>query len=49
MQCFVAGAGQAGVAFVDLDVGVTLLEVDQVVFSGDPGRHLVLDLVDLGG
>ena len=48
MQGGVAGTGQAGITFVDLDVGISLLEVDEVIFAGDPGRHLVLDLVDLG-
>jgi hypothetical protein len=27
MECFVAGAGQAGIAFIRLDVRVSLLEV----------------------
>ena len=29
MQGGVAGAGQAGIAFIDLDVGISLAEVDQ--------------------
>ena len=48
MEGFVAGAGQTSIAFIDLGVWVTLLEVDQVVFTGYPGWHLVGDLVDLG-
>lgn len=33
MQGFVAGAGKAGIALVDLGVGISLLEVGQVVPS----------------
>jgi hypothetical protein len=43
-----ASARQARVALIHLGVRIALLEVDQVIFTGDPGRHLVLDLVDLG-
>jgi hypothetical protein len=35
-------------ALIHLDVGISLLEVDQVVFARQPAGHLVLDLVDLG-
>jgi len=48
VEGFVAGAGQAGIALVDLGVGISLLEVDEMVFSWDRGVHLVGDLVDLG-
>jgi hypothetical protein len=48
VQGGVAGAGQASIALIDLGVRVTLLEVDEMVFTGDPGRHGVLDLVHLG-
>jgi len=48
MQRDVAGAGQASIALVDLDVGGTLLEVDHVIVPGHPGGHGVGDLVDLG-
>jgi hypothetical protein len=37
MQCLVVGTGEAGTALVDLDIGVTLLEVDEMVFVGDLG------------
>jgi hypothetical protein len=43
-----ARARQARVALIHLGVGIALLEVDQMVFTGDPGRHGVLDLIDLG-
>ena len=42
MERSVAGARQASVALVHLGVGVTLLEVDEMVFTGDPGWHGVL-------
>ena len=42
MEGVVAGARQPRVALVDLDVGIALLEVDEVIFTGDPARHLVL-------
>ena len=45
-----AGCGpwQAGVSLVDLDVGISLLEVDQVVLTWHPGGHGVGYFVDLG-
>jgi hypothetical protein len=48
MERSVAGARQARIALIHLGVRVALLEVDQMVFAGDPGRHRVRDLVDLG-
>jgi len=42
-----ARARQARVALIHLGVGIALLEVDQVIFTGDPGWHGVLDLVGL--
>jgi hypothetical protein len=45
---FVAGAGQAGVSLVDLDVGVSDAEVGHVVVAGQPRRHGVGDFIRLG-
>ena len=36
MERSIAGAGKTGIALVDLDVGVTLLEVDEVIFTSLP-------------
>ena len=47
MEGIVASAGETGIALVDLDVRVTLLEVDEMIFAGNPARHVVLDLVNL--
>jgi len=47
MECFVACSGQAGISFVDADVGVTDMEVGEVVISWQPGGHGVGDLVGL--
>ena len=44
MESLVAGTGEAGVALVDLDGGVALAEVDQMIFAGDPGGHGVLGI-----
>jgi hypothetical protein len=38
----VARVRQARVALVHLGVGIALLEVDEMVFTGYPGRHGVL-------
>ena len=46
MDCFIALAWQAGIAFIQLDVGVALLEVDQVVVSWHPGGHFVGSIDD---
>ena len=49
MQGFVAGAGQAGIALVDLDVGISLLEVGQVVlafrgcFGWDGNEYILME------
>ena len=48
VQGLVAGAGPAGVAVVDLDVGIADPEVGHVVVAGEPGRHGIGDLVGLG-
>jgi hypothetical protein len=47
MQGLIARTRQSGIPLVHLDIGITLLEVDQVIFAGHPARHLVLDLVYL--
>jgi len=33
MECFVSGAGEPGIAFVDLDERIAFMEVDVVVVS----------------
>src|SRR6266702_218482 len=33
MQCFVAGAGQSGIAFTDLEEGISFMEVGVIVIS----------------
>jgi hypothetical protein len=48
MECFVACTGQAGISLVHLDIGITLLEVDQVVFTRHPGGHGVGYFIYLG-
>jgi hypothetical protein len=47
MESLVALARQAGISLVDLDAGISLAEVDQVVFTRHPGRHGVGYFVDL--
>jgi hypothetical protein len=42
VEGFVAGAGQAGIALIELSVRITLAEVDEMVFTGDPGARGVL-------
>jgi hypothetical protein len=48
MEGFVAGAGQAGIAFGDLDEGISCMEVGVVVISWQPGSCGVGDLIGLG-
>jgi hypothetical protein len=48
MEGFVAGAGQAGIAFGDLEERITFVEVGVVVITGKPAGGLVGDLVGLG-
>ena len=48
MECFIACTGETGVAFVDLDVGITYMEVGEVVITRHPGGHGVGDGVGLG-
>jgi hypothetical protein len=48
VQSFVAGAGQAGVAFGNLEKWISFVEVGVVIISGQPGRCGVEDLVGLG-
>ena len=39
MKCLVAGAGQAGIAFVDFDEGIAFMEVGVVVVSRQPAGN----------
>jgi hypothetical protein len=48
MESFIAGAGQPGIAFVDLDERIALMEVDVVVVSGQPTGGVIGYLVGLG-
>jgi hypothetical protein len=48
MQGFVAGAGQTGIAFRDLEERITFVEVGVVVISWQPAGGLVRNLVGLG-
>ena len=48
MEGFVAGAGQAGIAFGDLDEGISFMEVGVVVISWQPGSCGVGYLIGLG-
>jgi hypothetical protein len=36
MEGFIAGAGQSGIAFGDLDEGISFMEVGVVVISWEP-------------
>jgi len=47
VEGLVAFAGQSGVSVVDLDVGISDPEVGHVVIAGEPGGHLIWDLVSL--
>ncbi len=47
MECLIAGAGQAGIAFGDLDEGISFMEVGVVVISWKPGSCGVGDLIGL--
>jgi hypothetical protein len=48
MEGFVAGAGQAGIAFRDLDEGISCVEVGVVVISWEPAGGGVGYFVGLG-
>ena len=48
MQCFVAGAGQAGIAFGYLEEGISFMEVGVVVISRQPAGCGVGYLLGLG-
>ena len=48
MECCISFAGQTSIAFIDLDEGITFVEVDVVVVAGEPGGCGVGDLVGLG-
>jgi hypothetical protein len=41
MERRIAGAGQAGIAFIDLDEGITVMEVGVVVVSWKPAGGVV--------
>ena len=45
MEGGVAGAGQTGIALVDLDIGIALTEVDEMVFPWDPGIVFSISLI----
>jgi hypothetical protein len=48
MQGLVAGAGQAGIAFGDLEEEISFVEVGVVVISRQPAGGCVANLVGLG-
>jgi hypothetical protein len=48
MEGFIAGAGQAGISFGDLDEGISFMEVGVVVISWEPAGCGVGDLIGLG-
>ena len=48
MECFVAGAGQAGKSLVDLYIWIADMEVGVVVISWEPAGGCVGYLVGLG-
>jgi hypothetical protein len=47
MECRVTGAGQTGIAFVDLDEGIAFMEVGVVVVSWDPAVHYAAGALEL--
>ena len=48
MHGFVDSAMQTGITLIRLDVGISVPEVDPVVLTRHPARHLILYFVDLG-
>src|ERR1017187_10309007 len=48
MERRIAGAGQPGIAFVDLDEGITIMEVGVVIVSRQPAGGGIGDFVGLG-
>jgi hypothetical protein len=48
MERFVAGAGQAGIAFGDLDEGISCMEVGVVVITRQPAGCGVGYFIGLG-
>ena len=48
MQGFIAGAGETGIAFRDLEEGISFVEVGVVVITGQPAGGLVRYFVGLG-
>jgi len=48
MERRIAGAGKTGIAIIDLDEGIAVMEVGVVVVSGQPTGCGVGDLVGLG-
>src|ERR1039458_4973348 len=48
MERRIAGAGQTGITIIDLDEGITVMEVGVVVISWQPAGGSVADFVGLG-
>jgi hypothetical protein len=48
MERRIAGAGQTGIAIIDLDEGITVMEVGVVIVSWKPAGSVVRNLVGLG-
>src|ERR1039457_6848566 len=48
MERRIAGAGQTGISFVDLDEGIAVMEVGIVIVAWKPTGGGVADLVGLG-
>jgi len=48
MECFIAGAGQAGISLGELDEGISGMEVCVVVISWQPAGCGIGDLIGLG-
>ena len=48
MEGFIAGAGETGIAFGDLEERISFMEVGVVIITGQPAGGLVRNLVGLG-
>jgi hypothetical protein len=48
MERRITGAGQTGISIIDLDEGITVMEVGVVIISWKPAGSGVADLVGLG-
>jgi hypothetical protein len=42
MECCIAGAGEAGISFIDLDEWISFMEVGVVVITWQPAGALIL-------